>query len=839
MKNNIIKVFIITIFFLYGCNEDIPQTSDKDELEFVVVNNDEKLNGKILEVTESTLTLSGTEIPNQIKPGTYLVSDITEKAPYGYLRKVLSIKMLNNQVIIETDNASLTDVIKDASVLYKKKITIDDIEEIEEYDENGNIIASSRVEYDPKGFFFKISRDVLLYDADRIEYTKFDQVRSTIDVSMGLSLHFDIDINDHSLDYLKASAELTNQNTVTFTAGLDATDVDNISLKNEILLARWKLKPFTILIGGIPVPIASNWIAIFINAEGIIKAEISYKIENSATAECGLEYAIDKWQPYAKAENCIDYGPLSIKGEAGIKAGFGILWELRPYGLKDSRISFGPIFYAKLGAELTPENLNASLKWGCDVKAIASVTVFSKAVAGIDLSFALFDEKTLWESMVSISKIPTVTTLPVSDITENSATSGGNITSDEGALVTERGVCWSTSQNPTISSNKTNDGSGTGEYTSEISELKANTQYFVRAYATNTNGTAYGNEVSFTTQKAAETPLSISIQSLSLNINESKSVLIASGSGNYSVTSSSADIITSSISGNTITVKGLAIGNATATVIDLQTNQTASIDVTVTDTSTPPGQRPKLAIEYVAEYNVNQTGDGFTTSHSNDASGYFNWYEASGHKDSWMNPNNINFSSKAALSEYHLPNLSEWRGIFPLADISTTTWKPLLTNVIELIMVNGKSAQYTSDYNNMGNGTFYALRFKSEDNSLLCAYRYERVGNLIVDDLDSHFKVTVRYLGPDFKGSVDDFSNSEWWSNNSSDDVIRIFPACGSKGNDEEIFYARGQVGHYWATSTANLQYSGSFYFNINSFGMSSPGAYKSSHFSVRLFSNE
>ncbi|NCC55912.1 MAG: hypothetical protein EOM11_10640, partial [Erysipelotrichia bacterium] len=140
MKNNIIKVFIITIFFLYGCNEDIPQTSDKDELEFVVVNNDEKLNGKILEVTESTLTLSGTEIPNQIKPGTYLVSDITEKAPYGYLRKVLSIKMLNNQVIIETENASLTDVIKDASVLYKKKITIDDIEEIEEYDENGNII---------------------------------------------------------------------------------------------------------------------------------------------------------------------------------------------------------------------------------------------------------------------------------------------------------------------------------------------------------------------------------------------------------------------------------------------------------------------------------------------------------------------------------------------------------------------------------------------------------------------------------------------------------------------------------------------------------------------------
>ncbi|MGA3015123.1 MAG: choice-of-anchor Q domain-containing protein, partial [Bacteroidales bacterium] len=95
--------------------------------------------------------------------------------------------------------------------------------------------------------------------------------------------------------------------------------------------------------------------------------------------------------------------------------------------------------------------------------------------------------------------LPTVTTTPVSNITQGTATSGGNVTSDGGASVTARGVCWSTTTNPTISNSKTSDGTGTGTYTSNITGLTANTLYYVRAYATNSAGTAYGNQVSFTT----------------------------------------------------------------------------------------------------------------------------------------------------------------------------------------------------------------------------------------------------------------------------------------------------------------------------------------------------
>ncbi|MEI7981959.1 MAG: FISUMP domain-containing protein, partial [Bacteroidota bacterium] len=99
----------------------------------------------------------------------------------------------------------------------------------------------------------------------------------------------------------------------------------------------------------------------------------------------------------------------------------------------------------------------------------------------------------------SSTTTPTVTTTPVSNITQTTATSGGNIPSDGGAPVTSRGVCWSTSQNPTIADNFTSDGPGSGAFTSSITGLTTNTLYYYRAYATNSAGTGYGNEGSFTT----------------------------------------------------------------------------------------------------------------------------------------------------------------------------------------------------------------------------------------------------------------------------------------------------------------------------------------------------
>ena len=92
-----------------------------------------------------------------------------------------------------------------------------------------------------------------------------------------------------------------------------------------------------------------------------------------------------------------------------------------------------------------------------------------------------------------------VSTIAISAITSSTASSGGNITSDGGSTITARGVCWGTSANPTISSSKNIDGSGIGSFTSTLTGLIPNTTYYARAYATNSAGTGYGNEISFKT----------------------------------------------------------------------------------------------------------------------------------------------------------------------------------------------------------------------------------------------------------------------------------------------------------------------------------------------------
>lgn len=95
--------------------------------------------------------------------------------------------------------------------------------------------------------------------------------------------------------------------------------------------------------------------------------------------------------------------------------------------------------------------------------------------------------------------LPTLTTANVTDFTSETATSGGNITNDGGGIVTARGVCWSTTENPITTNSKTTNENGTGTFISNLTGLTGGTTYYVRAYATNAAGTAYGNQVSFTT----------------------------------------------------------------------------------------------------------------------------------------------------------------------------------------------------------------------------------------------------------------------------------------------------------------------------------------------------
>jgi hypothetical protein len=123
--------------------------------------------------------------------------------------------------------------------------------------------------------------------------------------------------------------------------------------------------------------------------------------------------------------------------------------------------------------------------------------------------------------------IPTVTTTTITSIGQTTATGGGNVTASGGTTITAKGVCWSTGATPTISNSKTTNGTGSGIFTSSLTGLALNTLYYVRAYATNSVGTAYGNQVTFTTLPALATIITTPITKIT-EIN-------ASGGGNVTV----------------------------------------------------------------------------------------------------------------------------------------------------------------------------------------------------------------------------------------------------------------------------------------------------------------
>jgi hypothetical protein len=191
-----------------------------------------------------------------------------------------------------------------------------------------------------------------------------------------------------------------------------------------------------------------------------------------------------------------------------------------------------------------------------------NTTYYCRAYATNGVGTAYGNEINFTTTNISAS-LPILTTTSESGITTNSASSGGNITSDGGSAVTQRGVCWSTNSNPTIANNITNNGTGTGSFSSSITGLNANTTYYCRAYATNGVGASYGNQISFTTS----------------NVSTSLPTLTRSGASGITTNSASSGGNISSDGGSTVTQRGVC----------WSTNQNPTIANNITNNGTGTG----------------------------------------------------------------------------------------------------------------------------------------------------------------------------------------------------------------------------------------------------------
>jgi len=191
---------------------------------------------------------------------------------------------------------------------------------------------------------------------------------------------------------------------------------------------------------------------------------------------------------------------------------------------------------------------------------------------------------------------PTVNTTAITSITETTAASGGNITTDGGSAVTARGVCWSTIPGATVTlTTKTIDGSGLGSFSSSLTGLTGSTTYYVRAYATNTLGTTYGEELFFTT-----TPKSVVINIPLLITNLVTSISYTTGLSGGSITSDG---------GAPITARGVCWSTSTAPTVALST-KTSDGTGFGSFTSSITGLLPSTTY-HVRAYATNSQGTGY------------------------------------------------------------------------------------------------------------------------------------------------------------------------------------------------------------------------------------
>jgi uncharacterized protein (TIGR02145 family) len=207
----------------------------------------------------------------------------------------------------------------------------------------------------------------------------------------------------------------------------------------------------------------------------------------------------------------------------------------------------------------------------------------------VGISIRCLKDSTITTNVVN----PSINTTQLSAIMSNSATSGGNVSSDGGSAVTSRGVVWSTSSNPTISlTTKTSNGSGTGTFSSSLTGLTPNTTYYVRAYATNSVGTGYGNEVTFKTSTLLVLPTVSTVSASSITTNT------ATSGGNIS-----------SDGGSAVTARGVVWSTSSNPTISLTTKTSNGTGIG-TFSSSLTGLTPNI-VYYIRAYATNSAGTGY------------------------------------------------------------------------------------------------------------------------------------------------------------------------------------------------------------------------------------
>lgn len=477
---------LVTILFtLTTCKkkaEDNPQANDtfliSPKAKFIV-DNDWQSMIQSIDSTNYTLTFDkGLLSKYSLSQGDLMVSSVGN----GLLRKIDTITQSGNNIQIQTSQATLTDLIQQGDIDFRSSLLTSGIKSIKYYYPGVHLDTANLKSTNGKLFSLDINTEI----------APLILLSGNFQCMQDFIFQIQIGLLD-GLKKVKFGIEGTESFDLTLTTGKE------FAINKEITLATVNFIPIFITI---PVPpfeiVVVPVFDIKLGLDGSAGANISTSLSQSFTLGTGVQYLKDGgWSSYKSVDKSINYTPPQLTMNASAEAYIKPELRMLIYNV------VGPYLngkgYGKIEADLT-QTPWWKMYYGIKISGGAKATILNKVLFDFTV-----DDLLSWEQLVgqatgtSSDTVPTITTNAISNITDTTATGGGNVTSDGGTIVTARGICWGTSSNPTTAGTHTTDGSGTGSFTSILTGLTFNTPYYVRAYATNKVGTAYGNEMDFTT----------------------------------------------------------------------------------------------------------------------------------------------------------------------------------------------------------------------------------------------------------------------------------------------------------------------------------------------------
>jgi uncharacterized protein (TIGR02145 family) len=432
-----------------------------------------------------------------------------------------------------------------------------------------------------------------------------------------------------------------------------------------------------------------------------------------------------------------------------------------------------------------------------------STGIFSVTLTGLDpdtkyyvRAYANNSAGTAYGNEVSFKTIPVlmpeITTTSITSITSISAISGGNILSDGGDPVIERGVCWSNDPEPTKDDSKTNDGTGTGVFTSTLTNLEPLTQYFVRAYATNGTGTSYGNELTFTTKATAPVVTTLEISDVTTFTAKSGGTVISDGGGG-DVTARGIcwSILENPTTEDSKTEDGQGLGPFISNLIDLKANTTY----------------------YIRAYATNDFGTGYGNQSSFTTS-----------SDTIIFNNSINYGSVSDLDGNVYRTVQIGQQTWMAENLKTTKYSN--GEQIQRIMddsswkedINGGFCYYDNEFSNKYlYGALY--NWHAVNSGLLCP------GGWHVPS-ESEWNTLTDFLGGESEagGKLKETGITHWTApNNGATNESGLTALPGGSRDSEGEFYGFGINSIWWSASEsaidlANFQYLSSDEQNVRTF---------------------